>query len=528
MRERLSKLYLDIAARLPKFEDNWIAHLQDLKERQDKEADEYLASSRRPEGNDLALMSICVYDLYFLEDFAKLEHSVFNIFANQKKIIRQIREDDLGRCKEFINRASGYFSFGSWQDLGWITSEDKMGKYASNFMVAYLRNFPKEFEHIEIQLHHVLPSLIIVSFNITFEKGINEKIESIINTRWKGKVIIASPLPWKYGCSITSSKEEKATALYNYLKGLRGKAEDFLSKYFNGYFLSNKKSSSAPVCPSVDIFSISEISEKENDLDGAIKSNREFWHSLRFNWNNKYSIFKTANLFFFSASYDSNNLSRPYRLVIVKKGLNTKMYSSIESAAYQEAFYFLIGYTNSIVFFELCNKMMSHVGELRFRVGANVMEKRFFPGRFTSLLRFNENIDKEMFVLNRVVSEYEDMRKNRMAIWKSNQVDTVQLAKSQQKLSDVFLDSIDRHLELIKKQYDTTGEAFKYYLSGLSSKVSYKLQRTVLWLTFILVVGVLVQIFLALPQEMQSKIWQKVVSILRFLWRNWVSRAVRF
>ena len=513
MKERLSQLYLDIASRLPKASENWIANLQELKERQDIQAEEYLAKSRRPEGNDIALNSICIYELYLLEDFGNLERSLLNIYAQHNKRSFPIG-NDVKWCRQFIKQASGSFSSGGWQNLGWISSKDKERKSLSSFMMAYLRGFPKEIERMEINLHHILPSVIIVSFNITFEKTVNEEIESMINTKWRGKVILASLLPGRYGYSVTSSKEAKERALYNYLKNLRVKAENFIRKYFSGHFLSDKKKSVRPVCPCIEIFSISEISYGEDDLDERIKSNREFWHSLGFEWHLKYNIFKSDGLFFFSASNDSDNSNHPYRLLIIKKGLNKEIYSSTQGGIYLLTLDFLRGYTNSIGLFELCNKTMRHVGELRLTIGKSLFLNRFFPGRFRTLLRLSESIDREIFVLNRLVSEYEDIRKNRIVLWKCNQLDAVQLSKLQKKLSECFLDSIDRQIDLIKKQYETTNETFKNYLSGLNSKVTYKLQRKVFLLTLILVAGVLVQIFLALPKEIQSKIWIKIVSIV--------------
>jgi len=511
-KEKLSKFCLDVVAKLPRFQGSWIARLQDLRERQNKEAAEYLEKSKRPEGNDLALGSLYIYELYFLEDFPKLEKSLFNIYAKQKKKGYDAKEN-INRYKEFINRASGSFSFGSWQDLGWISSEDKKGKYLPSFIKAYFKDFPREFEHIKLELYHILPSVIIVSFNITFEKEVNKKIESMISSKWHSKITFSS-VPWKYGYSMTSSEQEKEKAIYNYVKNLRAKAENFIGKYFKGYFLSNKKNFIASVCPSVEVFNMSELPQGE-ELDKKTAIDRGFWHSMGFEWYLKPNIFKTDNLLFFSATHGSYDLNYPPRLIILKKGLNTNMHSSIESAIYDEAFYFLQGYANSIVLFELCNKMMDRVGKLRVATGENIFLKRFSPGRFTRLLRLNESIDREIFVLDRLVSEYEHIRKNELEIWKHDQIDAVQLSKSQKKLSDCFLNSIDAYIGLIKKQYDTTQDTFKNYLSGLNLGISYRLQRRILFLTVILVIGLLAQIFLALPQEIRLKIWIKLINIFK-------------
>lgn len=513
LRYRLSKFYIDIAAKLPKFQTGKIAILQELRTHQHKEAEEYLAKSKRPEGNDLALNSIYIYELYFLEDFKKLEQNLFNIYAKQEK--KFSLTDNISRCKEFINRAYENFSFGSWANLCRISSESKKGKYISSFVSTYFKDFPREFDYIQLGLHHILPSVIVVSFNIKIKEDINKEIETIINSKWLGKITFFSllpwKLPWKFGYSCLGPRQEKEKVLYDYFQKLRGKAENFISKYFKGYFLSNRKDSTNPVCPSIEVFSISKISQGQKNIEKKPEPSSEFWYSLGFKWSFATEIFKTDNLLFFDIPPESFSPNYTYRLLVEKKGLDTKWYGgSIKGAIEEKASSFSLGYTNSIILLELCKKTMKQVLKLRSIIGKSIFSKRFSPRRFTRLLNLSENIDREIFILNRLFSEYEYIKSN-PKMWKYEQLDMINIEKLNLKLPDCLLNSIDHYINLIKKQYDVTNDTFKNCLSGLSSKISYSLQERILWLTLFLVIGLLFQL---IPQETRFKIWVKLIEIV--------------
>jgi len=346
-----------------------------------------------------------------------------------------------------------------------------------------------------------MPGIIMLSFDISFQEDVNNYLDFLINSKHYKKTIFHSFSPEHFGYSFTSSGQEKEKGIHDFFLNLRIKAESFISKYIRGYFLSNS-GKEGPLCPCVEIFSISEFPQTKETLKEEQRQHRDFWQSLGFELLYDSKIYKSSNLFFLTPTKSSDELSYPYRLIFTKKGTDTRHFESLQTALRYEARDFLQGYIYGISLQELCERMMSNVAKYRITTGKGLFSNRFSFRRFTKLLKLDEGISREIFLINRLILEYEHVKNSKW--WDFSRSEAEQLANSKFKLSNYFLNSIDYHFNLIKNQYNTTSEDLKRYLSGINIKTSYKLQRNILWLTVILVIGLLLQIYISSPEKWKN------------------------
>lgn len=507
IKEKISVFYLNVASKVPKFQGGWIARMQDIRQRQIEEAREYFDKSKRPEDNDLSLHSIYLFEIFFLENFAKLEEGLDKIYMKGKK--RYNSQRNIESYKEFMKRATEPFSSGAWINLFAIIPEEKKSKYLAAFARAYLPDFPEEIEYINIELFHILPSVICVGFDVKIVKDVNKDLDNMINRIHFSKLVFSSFFPWgrRFGWTSTSCSTEKRKAIYNYLLSVQIKAERFLSKYFEGYFLSQSHFST-PCCPSTEVFSISELPEPK-EIENKYRQTREFWYSLGFEWFYVSDIFVDKILYFFNVIF-SLGFKSPFRLLLIKKTLKTEMYGSIEGAISCESSYFIREFVNSILFIEICKRMLETLGKLRLAVGKNI-RSRLRMGRFGKLLLLEQEVSRNDYAFNRLLSEY-SLLKDEFKIWKRDQRDIVTLqsivkdshnSKTVVRLSDYFIEIIDRYVILLKKQYKIIGDSLRTYIEGRNIAVSYKLQKWIVILTIVLVLGLI-------PNE----VWIKIINLL--------------
>jgi hypothetical protein len=514
IKEKISKFYLELAGKLPRFQGGWVARLQSAREMQIKDAEECLKNTKKPEGNDLAFHGLNLYEVYLLEDFNRLRKEFDRIYTYSSK--RSFHtERYISQYNDFIDRSLKGFFHGGWSNLGIVVPEGDPRKY---YGATRIEGFPEEIELVAIELFQILPSVIIVKFDVKFRNEVINKLDSLIDNRCYGKTIFSSIFPWRYGYRHNSADSEKTAIIRNYFISLQIIAENFLRGYFKGYFLSQAKKIVKPVCPAVGIFSISDLPIAEEELDTKMKKEHWFWNTVGFTWYDKFNIFKSGEMFFFACSYSLDRASYPFRILIKKKNLKINGFGDIENAIDYEVSDFLRGYVHPIVLLELFKRILNQVNAFRITIGKRIFSKSILRPRLSRLLKLDQIVTEERFIFNRLLSDYNHIKSfghlgydvTPAASLKDNSFPSIE----SKKLFDSLLKEIDIYISLTKEQYDTLNTGFKDYLSVKNLQVSYKLQSRIFWLTILLLFIGIVQLFPEVKQHIFS-FFSNIVFLLR-------------
>ena len=486
---KLSQFYLDISGRLPKFLGQWVGHLQHIKSHQDKDAVDCLEKSQRPTNNDLRLEGLTIYEIYHLEDFSGLEKSLDSMYDASEHNITKLGSIKR-KYKEFISRASKNIAAGgsAWTNLGYITPNKSSHLISS----VRIKEIPWEVKHIQLCLLQLLPSVIVLYFYVTFSKKVNDDINNLIEQKCGAKIVLTSILPWRYGYRTTSASTEKEKKIYNYVKNLKLTTEGFLQTYFSGYYLSTGKKSDDVLCPNVEIFSVNKVLLNKNSKN----SGNWFWNSLGFQWYFKDIIYKSKSLYFFNTTvFFSKKYS--YKLLVKKNKLDLKFAGSMEGAISCEVSDFLVAYTPFIVLNELFLNIMASLGRLGSLIAKKITSNKT---SFNQLLSSNTTVNREVFILNRINLEWQTFRQEKRAMWLAaheefEQIDdSINQKKQLLKLSMSLWKSIDYYSEIVVKQYNELRNNYENYLSAHNLINADKTQRRISRLTYVLVVGMVIQI----------------------------------
>jgi len=507
IKENLSKFYLELAGKLPRFQGGWIARLQNTRDMQIKDAEECLKNTKKPDGNDLVFHGLSLYEVYFLEDFNRLRKEFDKIYTESSKRSFDT-ERYISQYNDFIDRALKGFFCGGWSNLGVIISEENPSRYYGGVR---LEEFPEEIELVTIELFQILPSIIIVKFDIKFKNEVISKLDSLINNRCYGKITFSSFFPWRYGYRHNLADNEKREIIRNYFIDLQALAENFLKNHFRGYFLSKFRKNTKPVCPAIGTFSIADLPIAQDELDAKMQKEHWFWNTIGFTWYDKFNIFQSGEIFFFACSYSLDRSSYPFQILIKKKNLKINGFGDIENAIDYEVSDFLRGYTHPIVLLELFKRILNQVNTFRINIGKGIFYKFIFKSRLSKLLQLDQIVTQERFVFNRLLSDYNYVKS--LGHLGYDIVTATSLKDSKlpnftpKKLFESLLKEIDIYISLTKDQYDTLNTGFKDYLAVKNLQASYKLQRIILWLTFLLLfIGIL-------PESSKQYIFQLILSV---------------
>jgi hypothetical protein len=516
IKEKLSKLYLESAGKLPRFQGGLISNLQSMRDRQIEDANKCLENTKKPDGNDLVFHSLNLYEAYFLEDFNRLKKDFDGIYTKSSK--RSFNtERYVNQYNDFIDKALKDFLSGGWSNLGIIISEENSHNYLGGIR---LQRFPEEIELIQIALFHALPSVIVVQFNIRFKEKIIRKLDALINSKCYGKIVFSTLFPFKWcGHKETFADNEKTKIICDYFTNLRKISEEFIKKYFKGHFLSDSQKIAGPICPAIEIFSISDFPNSEEEIDKKVKTERGFWNTLGFQWYYKFDIFNTEKLFFFNRAHSLSDLEYPFRVLIKKKNLRIDIYGDVENAINCETADFLHGYTHPIILSELFKKILNQVNIFRISIGKGIFSKSFFNPKLSKLLQLDQGVTQERFVFNRLSSEYRYMKSLNYLARNAETAAGLKDSKlphfKSQDLLEALFQEMERYLSLIKDQYETLNTGFKDYLDVKNLQVSYKLQRRIFWLTVFLLLIAIIQM---LPEKKKENMFLKISAIYKYVY----------
>lgn len=257
----LSKQYLDFAESLPSFNGGLIAKLQEIRKSQRENAQHYFNEINSSQNRGINLSRMHLIEVFNVEDFDELRIQIKNIFPD-------LNNDTIADNSLFDNFSN--------QDLS-VFWENKIGKIVPKYLsseqiichenknIRYLDDLPEEVKYIEVRASQILPSLIIILFNIEFDIAATSRFSLLKTKKPLSVVEFSNIFPWMLLKSprCENSDLDPFIEIYNkYFEDLQSKVENCLYPYFRGHFYKNFRREKLKFL-SVRAFAV----ERSNNLD---------------------------------------------------------------------------------------------------------------------------------------------------------------------------------------------------------------------------------------------------------------------
>lgn len=202
-REYVSRRALDLAETLPKFQAGRIHHLQMIRKREHKRAEQLKEKSKQPENATIKLQSITLVFCYEYEQFTSVHKSLKKAFLDSKELTKRI--DD-------IRKRENALEDDSWYNLGAIVEKSN-----SHFIFDAMKRskLPENVKRVEISHHRLLPSLASLEFTVKVGESLQNKLREIAERYYLPTSISMSLWPSKLFSSFSMSfanGAEKAVA----------------------------------------------------------------------------------------------------------------------------------------------------------------------------------------------------------------------------------------------------------------------------------------------------------------------------
>ena len=400
----LGKWYLDLVESLPN-RDGFIGELQSIRRYQREEAQQ-TNERLRPLGNaSIDYLGIRMFEIFQMEDSRKLLQALWNLLPPAEH--QWYRPDFRSEIERQVSSLFGM----SYQRIGIVFRDGQTRGFSGPSRK--LAGLPEEVDYIEIWLHHLFPSLFVVTFDVVLSEFAVEHLRLIQKGMYLSEIRFKQVVPFtKRGFGYTETLSETITqqriAAWN--ESIRYRVEKCLGSTAKGYFRESKSSSHSKL-PAIEIYEL-------KGVPGARKF-AAWFQGLRF-WLESLNLrdvgrtfSNSTMLFILPDSITQKDKSSIYRLVLLSEPYRrTAKVSRKGSSSYRIPLdssiqYFLTELLGLVAPLEFLRSLQLDIEQLRERVLIRIDSGSLRLNLLPSLFDLNNAVLQVSMILERVSTEFE-------------------------------------------------------------------------------------------------------------------------
>lgn len=250
--------------------------------------------TRPPSGQRLILHSIRFAEVIRADDYDKLENGLDLLYQGVLKNTSTLSSEQ-NNYRSLISDARKAFLSSRWVNLQGFVSKSFADSIKTGFVTRPVRELPSGVESLSFFMCQIIPSSIVVVVHVQYDSTISDSLNKLFTKNYSERME-----KYEHGTSHIPPERVKDETIRNFLLGLQGTSESFISRYFTGAFLSEKIAEAQIQCPSIKLFSLQNIPfTSAQTLVTWIKEHGHFIDTLGYiavpflihQFNNKYLLF---------------------------------------------------------------------------------------------------------------------------------------------------------------------------------------------------------------------------------------------
>lgn len=480
LKRRLASLYLDSAEKLPTFHGTVIAELQEIRKHQRERAWRALERVHLPEGTEATYRSLRMFELFPLEEYAQMERGLRSLFP-QKNWGSDFLDDFRETAKNLNSRANSL--------IGYLLPTPPQRIGFGLFPNRVLDTLPAEVESATVRVFKVLPSLFAVCIETKLTDAVTAQLKDLQSRPYLPEVLFKRWIPWgRYlagGYSESPAEAARERVLVHWLTQLRGSIEAAIRPYIHGYFSAGQKSD-MPSLPAIEIFTLRGVPNDEDGFDA--------WQQKAQGWLStlgappeafRFDGFRSSDLILLLGK-EGRFSNVPYRAFSLASAAPNRETDERRESALG---YILDAVLPSLVLSEFLERIQDHIEVLREAVYIQLRGKAR-THQFRRDVKLHQRLQQESMLVSRFQVEMEESET--MLAVEQHELDTLRSLKSngaRRALSEALVSHVKLQAHTIGKHVALASQLFTEHLSWRNLDVSYRLQRRMLWLTYIVLLA---------------------------------------
>lgn len=495
IRLKLAKKYLDWAEALPQFQGGTIAWLQKIRKHQRKLSEDFCNKYKISEKITIKYVSFSLVELFFVEDVKKLKSNLLRLFPNLDSVIE---EESFSETIDYLVKS---MSSGSFLPLGRIVKERKNNHYYIGRDLVEIKSLPKEVSYIDVYFYKVYPSSFLISFDVFLNDKASQKILELQKIPHLSNIRFEALFPIKKSAySKNSPYQVTINEILLWKEQLRGKVENSLESYINGYFMQSSPNKIAKL-PSFEVILLKGAEDKNDNLLEWLQNNRSWLDYLGCNIAQGCSYTNGKDVFSFYSNFNSMSIRNISNQLLVlldnydKIDEQSEIFDSIENEAIRESNSLLIALIPYCTYLQLIDSFQEQINELRKKVFTSINSNLLSSFKLNSQIKLNNSILQSAVSVDRVYSEINDDAllflngNNSIEKFESIVPMLENLSSDKSNLKRDLVKITKKRAEFLKSHIKLVNEWYSQYLSLRNMSTMYWFTFAILMLTIVSVVG---------------------------------------
>jgi hypothetical protein len=493
IRVYLSRKYLDCAENLPQSRWGVVQRLKDIREHQRRVSENEYKESRIPQGMEIDYLYFRLIEMFHVEEFDNLQKCLIELLPELEDNYRNRHFST--QFREFARTIAG----GGFISLGCIYRDVK-GRVLFKKSFREIKALPSEIDFVVVSLHKILPSAFFVTFDVHLNREATGHLLQLQEEHYLPKLRFFRLAPWKVhrsGYSEESVEMVRIQEIFRWIDKLRSGVEECIKPFISGYFMA-QTTHAKPHLPLIEVYGIKGLPEGIDAFQTWRKGAWKWSESLGFHFH--FDIFGDEKVLFTRPRYGSTFGYPAYRLIVLwEQYLHTIRPDDLDggrSAIKHDVSYTLDAILACVAIDEFLRSAQRNVETLRQDIYGK-MRNRFLPlFKMNRLVRLNNIVKQESMILERIAMEFEQEWKfihHEMEPIKAlNAIENHTKGREVRNLRDLMMESIRFRINLIRKHFSLVANSFSEYVALRNMEATYRLQRSIFWLTIIVAVATVI------------------------------------
>jgi hypothetical protein len=373
---------------------------------------------------------------------------------------------------------------GGWSKIGTLVRENKWFGMLDKRVVPEI---PAEVDYVDIDVHKVLPSAVVVSFDVHLSKKATSKLNELQARTYLAVTTFHQFAPWaKHGMNRSHAPVEWAMqdAILKWQRGLHHEVERIVTPYLRGFFTRSRERRNR--LPVIDCFSLSGIPEGDEDIHTRLAPLRSWLVSASVQPDpSELHKYLRDDLMFVWEERREERLPFGYRFVQLHAAPPVPDPTKLQGfAALRSELDAVLPY---ICFLEAIQTITEQVEVLRLRVYKTLAGASWFNRRFRADIKLNDRVQREAMFVSRLSLELKDSKpwlKHELEVF-GCMTQKLGIERSESTLTDVLDDSLSFQLDRVQRHLALIGGSSSDHVARRNVSLMYSLQRQVWLLTIV-------------------------------------------
>ena len=460
-------------------------------------------------------MSIRLLEVFHLEDLDRLRDalvSFFGVSANPT------------RWEQQLSSSSTELGGLAWAHVGLICrAKSFMFPFAESVLVAPA--LPDFVESVGVRVNKLLGSFYVLSLEARLKPVATAELLRLQSARYLGEIEFNSLFPWRArsdGYSMGYPAAQVEQAVKDYLKGCRAALERSLAPLLVGYF-SREGRARRPALPAIELYRIDGLEPLGEGVREFEQRSRRWLGSFGFHLTGFDAFFANGVIISWPRAWRRYKENRIEVIVLTSDFVASlpEPPKREEDIPHAVRFYFekrLEPLVDALGLLSYLLSAESLVGELRQRVGRLGSSSWLGKGHsLRRLMRQSRQLGEEIARLDRLAIDFktnEPLVEHRFA----GELASFRILRpnSEGNLAAGIVTKAKNSMEELRSQFAQLHQTMERRLALRNMELLYRLQRRILWLTFIAAAATAVGL-LAIDEKVWAKLERAASWIQRYL-----------